>query len=271
MSLNPKWVPMKWPCGPLEIYWLDEFNREDDEIKKAAEMWAQPSALQLLKGTPINCLVVDWALGKAEDEAQQKALKPLIQAGRQLGLSFVGVISVQENLAAVVTAGRIAGLEAVILNAPANQPLDLPYILQLPNDSIRWDLMTPIFSTKDNVWPRGGFAADENLEDGATPEAGPTASPGLNSNGWLSLLARGMAPGKTLWLDFDPRDSAEGEAIVMVPAEKYCLAIADSQVYGSRWIISLDNGMRMALLKKDPSAMDAWTRICGTLSFFENH
>jgi len=74
-----------------------------------------------------------------------------------------------------------------------------------------------------------------------------------------------MAPGKVLWLSIDPRDSAD-----MLTVEKYCLAIADSQVYGSRWIISLDNGMRKGLLKKDPSAMNAWTQICDTLSFFEN-
>jgi hypothetical protein len=266
MSLNPKWVPMKWPCGPLEIARLNQFNSGDEELKKAAETWAQPSSLQWLKGTPINCLVVDWALGTVEDESQQKALKPLIQAGRELGLSFVGRISVQENLAAAVTAGRAAGLEAVMLKAPANHPLDLPVILQLPNDGVQWDLTTPIFATAGNVWPGSTLkATDENM-DGDPPVAGPTGNPWVDSNGWLSLLAREMAPKKVLWLEIDLPDAAD-----LLPADKYCLAVADSQVYGSRWIVSLDNGMRLALLKKDSSAMKTWTRICDTISFFESH
>ena len=93
MTLNPKWIPIKWPCGPFESARLNEFNNGDVELKEMVEAWTQPSALQLLRGTPVNCLVVDWASGTAADADQQQALKPLIHAGRQLGLSFVGKIS----------------------------------------------------------------------------------------------------------------------------------------------------------------------------------
>jgi hypothetical protein len=266
MTLNAKWVPMKWPCGPLEIARLNKFNIGDAELKETVEAWIQPSALELLRETPVNCLLVDWASGAAEDGAQQLALRPLIHAGRQLGLSFVGNVSAKENLAAVVAAGRAAGLEAVILQGSGIQTLDLPFILQFPSDNIEWDVTTATFSVIGSVWPKANLQAlDENM-DGDTASAGPTGNPWADSNGWLTLLARQMASGKVLWLDIDPPDSTD-----MLSAKDYCLAIADSRVYGSRWVISLESRMRTALLKRDRSAMDAWTRICETLSFFEDH
>ena len=267
MTLNPKWIPIKWQCGPVESARLNEFNRGDVELKEMVEAWTQPSALRLLKGSPINCLVVDWATGTAADAGQQQALKPLIHAGRQLGLSFVGKVSAMENLAAVVTAGREAGLEAVILKGSGNWALDLPFIVQFPNDHIDWDVTTAIFSATGNIWPKANLKIMDEGMDGDTASAGPTGNPWVDSNGWLSLLASQMVPGKVLWLDIDPPDSRD-----ILPGEEYCLAIADSRVYGgSRWMISLDGKMRAALLKKDQSAMDAWTRICQTLSFFEDH
>jgi hypothetical protein len=262
MSVNAKWVPMKWPCGPLEIARLIKSKSVDAELKKTAEAWAQPSALQLLKGTPVNCLIVDWASGTAEDVAQQLALKPLIHAGRQLGLSFVGKVSAKENLAAMVAAGREAGLEAVILEGSGSQTLDLPVIVQFPSDNVEWDNTTSIFSTTGNAWP----GVNLKTMEGDTAIAGPTGVPWVDSNGWFSLLARQMASGKTLWLDIDPPDSPHA-----LPAEDYCLAIADSRVYASRWVISLDNKMRAAIVKRDPRAMEAWGRICETLSFFGAH
>ena len=266
MSLNANWVPMKWPCGPLEIARLDKFNKGDVELQKTVEAWIQPSSLLLLKETPVNCLVVDWASGASEDAAQQLALRPLIHAGRQLGLSFVGNVSVKEHLEAAVAAGREAGLEAVILQGSRSLGLDLPIIQQFPSDKIDWDITTGIFSATGSVWPTVTLQAlDENM-DGDTASAGPTGNPWADSNGWLTLLANRMASGKVLWLDTDPPDSPE-----MLRGEDYCLAIADSRVYGSRWIISLESRMRIALLKRDQSAMDSWTRICETLSFFESH
>ena len=68
-----------------------------------------------------------------------------------------------------------------------------------------------------------------------------------------------MAPGKTLWLDFDPPE----DSTVAHPAN-YPLAIADSEVYGSRWIISLDDKLRDALLKGTPSATAMWSKTCET-------
>ncbi len=262
MGLNAKWSPMYWPCGPKEVARVGASNSGSWELKKVAEGWAHPSALQLLKGTPVNCLLVEWASGAAADKPQQQALQPLLDAGRALGLSFVGKVSAKANPAQSAAAGRAAGLEAVMLEGGASQDLDLPAILEFPRDSIDWDGATGIYSTTGNVWPEINLPTMK----GDIALGGPTGDPWVNSNGWFSLLARRMAPEKSLWLSIDLPDFPG-----MLPAEKYCLAIADSRVYGARGILSLDGQMRTALLNGDAPALDAWSRISETLSFFDRH
>jgi hypothetical protein len=262
MSLNEKWVPMYWPCGPIEAAKLDASETGSAELEKTAEGWALPSTLQLLKDTPVNCLVVDWASGGDQDEAQQRALAPLVDAGRKLGLSFVGKVAAKASQVAAVAAARRAGLEAVILGGPPGQALDLPAILEFPRFSMNWDSATGIFCATGNVWPGGNLPTMR----GDTALAGPTGNPWVNSNGWFALLSQKLAPGKSLWLDIDPPGSSG-----MLAVEDYCLTIADSRVYGARWILSLDGALRAALLARDAQALNAWKRIAQSVSFFERH
>jgi hypothetical protein len=262
MNLDTNWVPMKWPCGPLEIARRNRSGTINADVKEMIEAWGQPSALDLLKGTPINCLVVDWAYGGPEDSAQQQALKPLLEAGRRLGLSFVGKVAMKEGTGAAVVAARAAGLSAVMLEDTSGQSSDLPAILQFQRDKVAWDTASTIFSSKENIWP--GL----NLETmrGDTAIGGPTGVPWVDSNGWFSLLAGELAPGKILWLDFDPPDTST----VLHPAS-YALAIADSRAYGSRWIISLDDKLRAALPKGNLQAKSVWDKVCEAAAFFESH
>jgi len=207
-------------------------------------------------------MVVDWAAGTAEDEAQQRALKPLIAAGRELGLSFAGRVGTTENLAAIVTAGRAAGLEAVMMDGPASHPLDLPVIPGFPRDNMDWDATTDIFSATGNVWP--GVALQTMKGD--TGVGGPTGEPWMDSNGWFAMLARQMAPNKTLWLEIDLPETSGA-----LPVQAYCRAIADARAYGSHWLLSLDGAMRAGMLNGNPQAISAWKSMGAALSFFEDH
>jgi hypothetical protein len=231
------------------------------DLNQTLEAWAQPAALHLLKGTPVNCLVLEWAGGTPQDSAQQQALKPLLQAGRGRAISFVARIGPGGALAAAVTSARAAGFSAVMLAEPPAQPLDLPVILQAPRDKIAWKAATPIFSATDNEWPGPKL---ETMH-GDTAVAGPTGVPWVNSNAWFSLLADELAPAKTRWLSFDSPDISGAQ-----PAN-YALAVADSQAYGSRWIVSLDDHLRSTLLKGNPQATTVWAGICETVSFFDLH
>ncbi len=261
MNLDPKWVPMKWPCGPLALASSGKDKAPEAGVKETLAAWAQPAALDILKGIPINCLLVDWAAGGPGDAAQQEALKPLIAAGRAQGISFIGKVTAKDPSTAA-TSAKAAGLSAVLILEPAAKELDLPAILQVARDKVDWKAETTIFSVSDNEFP--GIRVDSTKGD--TAVAGPTGGPWVNSNAWFSLLAADLAPGKTMWLDFE---APEG-ATVAHPAN-YTLAIADSEVYGSRWIISLDDKFRNALVKGVASATAAWSKVGETLSFYTSH
>lgn len=191
---------MKWPCGPLDFALRSKAKPPEAGVKETLDAWAQPAALDFLKGTPINCLVVDWAAGAPEDAAQQEALKSLIEAGRGKGISYVGKISTRDAAAAGASA-KTAGLAAVLLTEPAGKELELPAIVQVARDKVDWKTATSILCGSDNEWP--GIKLDTTKGD--TAVAGPTGVPWVNSNAWFSLLAAELAPGKTIWLDFDPR------------------------------------------------------------------
>ena len=237
---------MKWPCGPLALAQRSKEKAPDADVKDTLEAWAKPETLDILKGTPVNCLVVDWAAGAPEDAAQQEALKSLIEAGRSKGISFIARISAKDSAAAAASA-KAAGCVAVLISEPTGQALELPAIVQTARDKVDWDKMTPTFCATDNEWP--GVKADNT--NGDTAVAGPTGVPWVNSNAWFSLLAGRMAPGKTVWLDFDPPE----ESTLAHPAN-YPLAVADSEVYWSRWIISLDDKLRAGLAERRSQATD---------------
>ena len=262
MNLDTKWVPMKWPCGPIEMARRTKSGSVQAGVKEALEAWGRPSALGLLKGRPINCLIVDWAHGGPEDSAQRAALKPLLEEGRRLGISFVGKIALKEGEGAAVAAARAAGLSAVMLENASGRSFDLPAILQFPRDQVAWETASTIFSSRENVWPGVGL---ETMH-GDNAVAGPTGIPWVNSNAWFSLLARELAPGKTLWLDFDPPESSTA----LHPAS-YALAITDSRAYGGQWIISLSDKLRAALSKGDSQAQGIWEKMCEAIAFFESH
>src|SRR5271157_1666831 len=149
MNPDPKWVPMKWPCGPLAWARRNKSKSGGAELKETLAAWAQPAALDLLKGTPVNCLVVEWADGAPEDSAQQQALKPLLEAGRRRGINFVGKVAAGEGVAAAVASARAAGLSAVMLAEPSGHSFDLPVLLQFPRDKVAWKSATRIFSSTD--------------------------------------------------------------------------------------------------------------------------
>ena len=203
---------------------------------------------------------MNWAAGVPEDAAQQEIVKPLVEAGKSKGISFVAKISPKDPSAAIASA-KAAGFAAVISDS-AGATGELSNILNTARDSVKWDKLSQIFYATGNDWP--GIKSDNTSGD--TAVAGPTGAPWVSSNAAFSLLAGKLAPGKTVWLDFDPPT----ESTLEHPAD-YPLAVADSEVYGSRWVVSLDDQLRAGLAKGDPKAVATWKKLTDTLAFYSSH
>ena len=56
-------IPLRWPCGPLEIERGRRGERFSAREAEALQAWARPEALEILAGSPVNCLLVPWAEG----------------------------------------------------------------------------------------------------------------------------------------------------------------------------------------------------------------
>jgi hypothetical protein len=153
-------------------------------------------------------------------------------------------------LAAVVAKAREAGLTVVALGNEAARAAAAGAGIAAPDESL--------LVASDSVWP--GIA---NQGDDSEP-SGPTANPWIDSNGWLMRLARVRAPGKTVWLTFEPPKAPH-----VVLMEAYLRAIADTGTWGGRWVVSLDAGLRDALAQGDAKARDSWKAIAAAVKFFD--
>lgn len=141
--------------------------------------------------------------------------------------------------------------------------LDWGSLRAAPLAEIKWDSPVPQCVITDLVWPRMKMSPRGQRDDSQT---GPTGAPWIDSNSWVARLAAVRAPGKPVWLSFEPspKDPAPEEA-------GYTIAIADSAAPGARWIVSLDESLVKGLPAGDAEALKQWRAILAALSFFEQH
>jgi hypothetical protein len=257
MDLRAESVPMRWPAGPLDIARREKTKGLPAETAEVLRAWQDPASLACLKTTPVNCLVVSWASGLPADADQQKALNPLIEKGQQAGLGFVGVIEGEANRPAALAAAQAAGLSAVAMDGDPPGNAAVPVIPWNKAANVRSAANSPVLGISGGVWP--------GIPQAGGQTGGPTNLPWVDSNGAVLLIVRALAPGKGVWIDFDPPQQ------VKLAAEAYILAVADAASYGARWVISLDDQFRADLTAKKPPALDTWKKVSDTASFFEQH
>jgi len=257
MALSAESIPMRWPAGPLDIARREKENGFSADMAEVLRNWQDPVSLAIVQGTPVNCLVVNWAAGLPADADQQQALKPLIEKGQQAGLDFVGLIGGEANKPAALAAAQSAGLSGVVMEGDPPGNAGIPVISRNESFQMRWKANSPVLSISDGVWP--------GIPQETGPSSGPTNLPYVNSNGAILRIARELAPDKGVWIEFDPPQQAK------LSAEAYMLAVADPASYGARWVISLDDQLRADLAAKKQPAADTWKKVTGVLVFFEQH
>jgi hypothetical protein len=249
-------VPLRWPSGPLEIARREKSAGFDAQIRQTLERWHDPAALEFLKGTAIDCIVISWAAGLATDAEQQRTAAPLIEAAKRLNLAVVGWVDGTADHNSAIAAAKAAGLTAVAIHELRGNS-DFPVIAWCERTDVPWDSTAPAVAIGGNVWP--GVAASSG---GGSSSAGPTGVPWLDSNGWYIQMARARLKAP-LWVVFDPP-----AAPAVVPAQSYVKAICDSETAGGRWVIALDDKLRADLAAGNAAG---WKDIAAAAGFFEAH
>lgn len=253
-------VPMRWPCGPLEI---ERGGRRGDLAsveRECLELWSRPEALALVDDTPVSALVVPWADGSPGDEAQHRALGPLVTAARERGLAVIGGAGDEADLGSAAAAAQAAGLDALATES-GDAATGFP-VLRFRERGFAEVSPGDFLGVTGNPWP-GLKTSAVGAYDAWT---GPTGPPWIDSNAWYVRLARDLVSPRATWLWLDPPEDEPPPS-----AASYEQAVADAAVYGGRWVVSLDRQLRAGLSGDRPEARGTWGRIARSLSFFEEH
>jgi len=233
LATAPHWVPARW-------------NSSD------------PKSLQLLAGTPVNCVLLENANWNAE----------FIKKAASRDIATLGVIHPAPDSVDLARRAAQLKMSGVVLEGDYEPETAEPVrsalsgtglqFIELPiRRRIRLDSRDPILGTSQGLWP--GI----EIEHGGSVRTGPTSNPWIDTNtGFLRFLR--AATDATLWIGVRPKP---GNAFSI---ERYQVAIADSAMSGARWILALDDDLDRRLLAGDAQALSAWKRIMTCLSFFEN-
>lgn len=236
LSAPPDWVPARW-------------------------RWLETKSLDLLRGTPVNCLLIDW-------DSQQKAqAASFAAAAAEKGIATLAVIhpgvdpsepardAIHSKLTGVVLEGDFTKdaadrVKTAVTPAPIVE-LTLRSRMPLGGDA-------PVIGTYQGVWP--GIPV---MEDGAA-KAGPSGSPWINTNAGFLRAARAYGS-STVWIANIPPPKT------VIAGDNYAQVIGDAAMVGARWVIALDDDLARRLHDGDKAALAEWARIVHQLDFYESH
>jgi len=227
-------VPMRWNFGEL-------------------------ASLELLDGSPVNCLLIErqnWRAELAPAAAARKlklfgllrSTEDSVAASRQAALVKMNGLVLEgkfddEKRASIRKVAAGAGMEIVELPLRAD---------------LNFDSKDAVIGTAQGLWP-GVQAQDE-----ADHKAGPSGAPWIDTNtGFLRFVQ--SATTATFWMGNPPPRRK------VYAVERYLQAIGDAAMTGARWVVALDEDMSAKLLVRDKTALAGWKRINQALRFYEEN
>ena len=217
-------------------------------------------SLELLKETPVNCLLLErasWS-GAFTQEAARHGVATLavihpgadaLEAARQAnGLHFSGVV--MEGVFDPPAAERIRRVLA---------DSNIKLIELSTRSRMRFDSNAPVIGTFQGLWP------GVRVEDNGTAQSGPSGAPWINTNTGFLRFAKAAAPTAAIWIANQPPPNTA------VSLTRYLQAIGDAALTGARWVVSLDDDFSRRLIAHNPAALKDWKEIALHLQYFEDH
>ncbi len=232
------WVPMRWN-------------------------WTEPKSLDLLSGTPVNCILVNWkseeasALGALASAASQRGITPLAvirpggdpltEARAAIQSKLLGIVLEGDfpNGAAARVRDGLAGSQPVVIELTARNEM------KLSDNAL-------VIGTYQGVW-----AGIQVTPEGAA-KAGPSGSAWIDTNSGFLRAARAWG-NSTVWIGNVPPPKT------VVTGERYLQAIGDAAMVGARWVVAFDDDFARRLHGQDAAALNSWKRMAQLLQFYEDH
>ena len=234
ISLYADWVPARWAS-------------------------ADPKSLELLSGTPINCVWLErpqWSRAFLE-EAAKRGIATVAIIRREGDAVEASQTAVKMKFDAVVTEGDFDDYTRLIVAGMVAKSKAL-LIESVPRARMRFDGAAPILATSQGLWP--GI----HVEAGGSASAGPTANPWIDTNTGFIRFAR-ASTNAVIWLANRPPPKT------VVALSRYLQAVGDAEMSGGRWVISLDDDFSTRLLAGDAKALSDWRSIAAAVAHYETH
>jgi hypothetical protein len=259
----------------------------NDAQKQAVRDWYRPTTLDLLEGSPYNCLLLTWSLGgSAEAEAEHRTIvAEYAGQAKNRGLAVLAVIEPgPEWLAAVEAASEV--FDGVVLESSfpgepagaipegefpegaAKQAFDLLrsknpdafVVLMSSWELVERDERYPVTAAHSGIWP-GMLSPSEATGWGA----GPTSNPWVLSNGWQIGVLRADGSGRPAWMGHRPKPHRPQP----LEFKDYARAVADSGMSGAKWIVAVGDDWRPRLFAAEQEALDDWKKLQDYVRYFE--
>ena len=240
------------------------------DVGETISRWYDPATLNLLDGTPVNCLLLSLSAGAGPEieKRQRQLVTEYARRARERGLAVLGLVYPGADAAAAAVGAREAQLDGLVLEgefpgglafaerlekalaAVHSAAVVIPVVPSPLARKAAWQVVAV-----EGVPPGVGKAGD-----GAT--AGATGGVWIDSNLWLARSFQADPDRRPVWISHRARDGAPGI---------YARSIADAAAAGARWILALDDDLRARLLRRESEALAVWKGIAGSLAFFESH
>jgi hypothetical protein len=237
----PLWASIAPPAGWVPARWNG----------------TEPRSLDLLSGTPINCLLVATYTPEFVSQAAAHGIATLAVLKPGADPADPARKAIRDGLEGIVLEGDFpAGTAARVRDLLANTHA---IVVELTSRS-RMPLggSEPIVGTYQGVWP-----GIQVLENGAA-KAAPSGSPWIDTNTGFIHAVRAWGPA-SVWLGYLP------PAHNIITGERYQAAIADAEIGGARWIVALDDDFSARLERSEAAALKDWHAMARVLQFFESH
>lgn len=244
----------------------------DATVREALAGWYDVATLDLLKDSPVNCLLVTWSAGADSEleRRQQRLVKAYAGEAHKRGVAVLGVVYAGSDPSKFVPAAADAQLDGLVLDGEFSGEAALVGQLEKALASANSTaFVIPIVQAAASARKakgrvsavRGVSPGSRNLADMGI-RSGPSTEPWIESNIWVVRSFRLGSGWRPVWIGQQPDAGS---------VEDYARCVADAAVAGGRWIVALDEGLRAKLRRNDPSALATWQRIGAVLKFAEDH
>jgi len=224
------WVPARWP-------------------------WQDAKSLELLSGSPVNCLLLKTYPAELVAAANSQGLITLAVLSPGGDLMAATRQALAAKVTGIVLEGDFAdGAAARVREAAGGAPvIELTARHRLPLGS-----SAAILGTYQGVWP--GISAEDDI----AKHAGPTASVWIDTNTGFIRAVRAWGDA-AVWIANQPPPKT------VITGARYLQVFADAAISGGRWVIALDNDFAARLHNREADAMSDWRRLSALARYFEQH